>query len=224
MIEMQSRRQLLTLLAATPLLALPACTGMGGWTMTDAVRELLTLSSQRAIASLAQPGGFYDSQIARITVPQNMGNNSSILGRLLTSQLLKDRLTREVNIAAERGAERAAPMIMDAVRTVSITDAVSILRGGPTAATSLLQRQIGTNLISAMFPAVGDALAVANSPVMAEVVRITSGIDVSGFTSAITEQTSNAIFRAIGEEERAIRANPQQTRNPILIAALTLGG
>lgn len=58
MTAITDRRTLLSALAAAPLLALPGCANMPGFSLTDAVRELLTLSSQRAFAGLIQPGGF----------------------------------------------------------------------------------------------------------------------------------------------------------------------
>lgn len=218
-----SRRQILTLMASAPLLALPGCSTMGDWSLTDAIRELLNLSSQRAIASLAQPGGFYDSQIARIDLPNQIGNSGNFLTRILTSSLAKDRLTREVNSAAEKGAERAAPILADTIRSISIADAAAILRGGPTAATALLQRSMGGSLISVMFPAVDDALKIANNPVVAEALRAASGINVSSLAQDVAQKANDSIFRAIGQEETNIRANPQSTRNPLLIGALTLG-
>lgn len=218
-----NRRQILTLMASAPLLALPACSTMGGWTMTDAVRELLSLSSQRAIATLVQPGGFYDDQIARIDLPAQLGNSGNILSRLLTSSLAKDRLTREVNSAAERGAERAAPIIADAIRTISITDAVAILRGGPTAATQFLQNAMGRSLISSIFPSISDALDIARNPVVSELLRASSGVNISALADDVSNKANDAIFRAMGREETNIRANPRATNNPLLIGALVLG-
>jgi hypothetical protein len=218
-----NRRQILTLLASAPLLALPACSSMGGWSLTDAVRELLSLSSQRAIASLVQPGGFYDSQVARIDLPNQLGNSGNILSRLLTSSLMKDRLTREVNSAAERGAERAAPILADAIRNISITDAVAILRGGPTAATGFLQNAMGRSLVTTMFPSISGALDIASNPVVNEVLRSASGVNVAALADDVAIKANDAIFRAIGREETAIRANPRSTGNPVLIGALALG-
>ena len=59
------RRQLLISSAALATLTLPGCAGLPGFSMTEAIRRLLTLSSQSAFAMLLQPGGFYDNQIAR---------------------------------------------------------------------------------------------------------------------------------------------------------------
>jgi hypothetical protein len=44
------RRQLLGAVALAPLLSLPGCAGTGGFSLVEAIRRLLSLSSQRADA------------------------------------------------------------------------------------------------------------------------------------------------------------------------------
>lgn len=219
------RRTLLSALAAAPLLVLPGCAGVPGFSLTDAVRELLTLSSQRAFALLLQPGGFYDSKVARIDLPPQLGGPgaSSVVSRLLTSNLFRDRLARQVNSAAEKGAERAAPLVADAIRSISIADAAAILRGGPTAATDLLERTMGDALVGAMFPGIDQGLHLTDNAVVTEALRIATGIDFRGLTQHVARQAHSGIYRAIGAEEAAIRANPRATGNPLLIGALTIG-
>jgi|CXWL01.1.fsa_nt_gi hypothetical protein len=70
-----NRRFVLAAGASVPLLLLPACASMGGgFNLVDAIRRLLTLSSQRAFAVLLQPGGFYDHSLARdVTDGANRG-------------------------------------------------------------------------------------------------------------------------------------------------------
>lgn len=219
------RRTLITALAAAPLLTLPGCANMPGFSLTDAIRELLTLSSQRAFALLLQPGGFYDSEVARIGLPPQLGGNgaSSVVSRILLSNLFKDRLTRQVNIAAERGAERAAPLVADAIRTISIADAAGIIRGGPTAATDLLEREMGRSLVGAMFPGIDEGLRLADNAVVTEALRVATSIDFRGLVQDVSNRTHDAIYRAIGQQEAAIRANPRETGNPLLIGTFGLG-
>ncbi|HMO76063.1 MAG TPA: DUF4197 domain-containing protein [Sphingopyxis sp.] len=218
------RRTFISALAAAPLLALPGCAGLPGFSLTDAVRELLTLSSQRAFAMLIQPGGFYDSEVARIDLPPQLGGAgaSSLVSRVLLSGVFKDRLTRQVNSAAEKGAERAAPLVADAIRTISIADAAAIVRGGPTAATDLLQGAMGRSLVGAMFPDVEQGLRLADNAVVTEALRAATGIDFRGLTQDVSNRTHDAIYRAIGAEEAAIRANPRGTGNPLLIGVFGL--
>ena len=66
--HMRSNRR--SLIAALALLPLAACaTPMGRYTVEQAVRRLLQLSSERAFARLTEPGGFYDNQLTRISPP-----------------------------------------------------------------------------------------------------------------------------------------------------------
>lgn len=220
-----NRRSMLALLASAPLLALPGCAGLPGFSLTEAVRELLTLSSQRAFDRLLQPGGFYDREITRIDLPPELGGPgaTSLVSRVLASRLFKDRLAREINRAAERGAERAAPLVADAIRTISIADAAAIIRGGPSAATDLLEQAMGRSLVGAIFPAIDEALRLADNDVIAEALRLSTGIDLQGLAHHISDRAHTAIYRAIAEEEAAIRANPRETRNPLLIGAFGLG-
>ncbi|MEE9432840.1 MAG: DUF4197 domain-containing protein [Sphingorhabdus sp.] len=219
------RRQMLVGAAAGTILALPGCTGLPGFSLTDAIRRLLSLSSQSAFAQLLQPGGFYDSNIARIALPDRFGGSggSGILGAVLGSSVFRRRLQKQLNKAAEKGAERAAPLVADAVRNVSIADAAGIVRGGPQAATSFLRGQMGGALINAMLPGIGGALRLAGNDVVSRAIRSVSGFDVGALASDINQKADNAIWSSIGAEEANIRADPQATNDPLLIGVFGLG-
>lgn len=219
------RRTIIGGAALLPLLTLPGCaTGVGGFSLTEAIERLLSLSSQRAFALLLQPGGFYDSQVARIALPDRFARGGSILTQLLATQAVRGRLERTLNSVAERGAERAAPIVTQAISTITVADALSIVRGGPSAATALLEGQLGTGLIDAMFPAVGDALRIANDDTLARALRAATGYDIAGVARDVADGANRGIWRAIGAEEAAIRANPQATGDPVLMAVFALAG
>jgi len=217
------RRQILLAGVASVSLALPGCSSIPGFSLTDAIRRLLSLSSQQAFATLLQPGGFYDSGIARIALPDRFGGStgSGILGAVLGSSLFRTRLQKELNRAAEKGAERAAPVVADAVRNVSIADAASIIRGGPEAATAFLRGKMGSTLIDAMLPGIGD---IASNDVVGQAIKSVSGFDVAALASDINVKADNAIWASIGAEEAVIRADPQKTNDPLLIGVFGLGG
>lgn len=217
------RRMMLATAATLPLLALPGCaTTGGGFSLVDAIRRLLSLSSQRAFAALLQPGGFYDSSVARIALPDQFAGNTSLLSRILTSTAVRDRLARTLNGFAERGAERAAPIIADAIGSMTVADALAIVRGGPSAATALLEQQLAGGLIGAMFPAIGDAMRIANDPTISRALTALSGYDIAALARDVTSGADRGIWRAIGAEEAAIRADPQSTGDPVLTAIFGL--
>ncbi len=222
---MMERRQFLGSGSALVLLVgLGGCQQGLGYSLTEVIRRLLSLSSQRALARLMTPGGFYDSQIARISLPDRLGNSGSLLTKALMSTVLRDRLLKQVNRAAEKGAERAAPIIADAILAVSPQDAAAIIKAvGTPAATALLQQQVGDALIPAMLPGIDDGLKLFDNQAVTDALRLATGIDFAGLRDDVTRKASNAIFAEMGREEVAIRADPQSTGDPMLIAALTAG-
>ncbi|GAA0472283.1 DUF4197 domain-containing protein [Parasphingorhabdus litoris] len=222
--EYINRRNFLAAGGAAAVLALPGCSSLPALSLTEAVKRLLTLSSQNAFAELMQPNGFFDSQIARISVPDRLGGTrvTNIATAMLRSKPVQKRLLKQVNRAAEKGAELAAPVIADTIRGMSIADAAAIIRGGDRAATNLLQSQLGTSLATQMLPGVSQGLNLFDNEIINLVLGQVSDINFADISQDVTNKVSDAIYRSIGAQEAKIRANPQATNDPVLIAAFGL--
>lgn len=219
-----NRRQILLSGAALFALALPGCQSMPTFSLTEAIRRLLTLASQNAFALLLQPGGFYDSSVARISLPDRFGGErgAGILSVVLQSRQFRERLQRQLNRAAEKGAERAAPLVADAVRNISIEDADALVRGGPQAATAFLRGKMGPALLESMVPGISDGLRLFDDQVIGQAVRSVTGFDIAALAQDISRKADDSIWAAIGLEESAIRADPQKTNDPLLMGVFGL--
>lgn len=205
-------------------LALPACTSLGGFGLVDAVQRILFLSSERAFGRMLQSNGFWDEQVAQLGLNNLLGTRGDVLSRILTSALFKNRLQNAFGDIAYEGAERAAPLVTDAVRTIGIQNAIDLVRGGPTAATAFLRRSMGRALIEAMVPELGTAMRVASDPLVGELINGLTGVDLSGATTRFADNIDNTIWREIGNEEAAIRRDPAATRDPLIIGVFGAGG
>lgn len=208
---------------ALPLLALPGCSSTGGFSFVEAVRRLLMLSSMSALDRLMGPGGFYDNQLARLALPEVFGRRGGIMRNILAGPLFRDRLQRQLNRFAEDGARRAAPVVADTIRTIGFANAVALIRGEPTAATAYLRGAMAGRLVEVMFPAIGEAMRIAEDPLVGEALAALSGVDVPGVARSLAIEADEAIWGEIGREEAAIRADPRRTNDPLLIAAFGLG-
>lgn len=215
-----SRRVMLAGLAASSALALPGCASIERINLVDAIRRLLMRSSRNALARLMAPGGFYDDELARLELPEVFGRRGGVLQSILTSPLFKSRLQRSLNRIAERGARRAAPIIADTVRIIGIDNAVALVRDGPTAATGYLRGAMAGRLIDAMLPELGEGLRVADDPIVGQAISALTGIDLGEVARSLAVRVDDAIWGEIGREEAAIRAHPEATNDPVLIAAL----
>ncbi|HEX8124105.1 MAG TPA: DUF4197 domain-containing protein [Allosphingosinicella sp.] len=215
-----SRRSLIAAGLAIPLLVLPGCiTRVGDIpNLEPAIRRLLTLSSQRAFERLLTDEGFFRDDVARIQPPPQLGGATltATLAVALGTRAVQDRLLRVVNRAAGEGARRAAPAVYDSIRDMPIADALAIARGGPTAATDYLQRSMGERIFDAVFPGVGESLRLAENGVVQRALQYATGINFLGLQADVTRKTAAAIYRAVGREEAAIRADPGSAGDPVL--------
>jgi hypothetical protein len=221
------RRRLIVAGLALPLLALPGCIARVGdlANLEPAIRRLLTLSAQRAFARLLTDEGFFRDDVARIQPPPQLGGQAvtAALAVALGTRAVQDRLLRVVNRAAEEGARRAAPVVYDSIRDMTIADTLSIARGGPTAATDYFARSMGERIFDAIFPGVGEALRLAENGVIQRVLEYATGINFPGLQADVTRKTAAALYRAMGREEAAIRADPSSAGDPVLAGVFGTG-
>ncbi len=197
--------------------ALAGCASLPPFSLTEAIRRLLSVASYNAINRLMAPGGFWDNQLAQLALPDLLGSRGGVAQSILSSDLFRTRLRRELNHIAERGARRAAPDIADAVRFIGISNARALIDGGPSAATAFLRSAMNGRLVETMLPELGDGLRVANDPIVGQLLSALTGVDISGVARSLSIEADNAIWGEIGREEAFIRANPRSTNDPMLI-------
>ncbi len=217
------RRAFLGGALASSALAVSGCQSFGGFGLVDAIRRLLFLSSERAFARLLQPDGFWDDAVAEIGVNELLGVRGGGVASLLTSTVFKNRLEDAFADIAIEGAERAAPLVADAVRVIGIENAAALVRGGPTAATGFLRAEMGGSLVEAMVPELGDAIRIAQEPLVAQLLTEVAGIDFGTAASRLSGKIDAAIWNEIGVEEAAIRRDPGATNDPVLIGIFAAG-
>lgn len=116
-----------------------------------AIKDALELGSSRAATSLSATGGYANSSLYRIELPANLQPIASTLRQYgLGGQL--DKVEALMNQGAEKAAVEAKTVFIDAVRTMSVTDALGIVRGSSTAATDYFRAQTEASLRQRYLP------------------------------------------------------------------------
>jgi hypothetical protein len=212
-------------LAAGLAATLPGCaTGTQPLSLTEAVRRLLLLSSERAFARLTAPGGYWDDALTRADLPARLGARGDALTRVLSSPLFRQRLDDVFADAAIEASYRAAPVVTDAVRTVGIANALAIVRGGPSAATQFLRGELGGRLLSVLLPEADEALATLSDPLVSGLLGAATGVDTTAIARGLAAALEDTIWGEIGREEAVIRADPAATPDPALATILGAAG
>ena len=125
-----------------------------------------------------------------------------------------DQFETSMNRAAEEAAKSAAPVFLSAVKNMTLTDGLSILQGGDTAATHYLRKSTTSALTTQYTPIVKTALSKVNATkYWTEIVTIYNKIpfvkkENPDLTSYVTGKALNGLFKLVGKEETKIRKNP----------------
>lgn len=210
------------LLAATPAWAQrPLLDGLTQGDASRGIKEALSLASMNATNRLAQPNGFWGNQQVRIPLPGVLGQSQRTLSRMGMSRPL-DQLQENLNHAAESVMPQAATLFTNAVRDITIGDAINIVRGGDNSATTYLRGRTETRLATLLRPPMTRALTESGAftllrTALREVGMSSMTTDLR--TEVISFSTTKALdgcFFFISEEERAIRRDPWRRTTDIL--------
>jgi hypothetical protein len=220
---MQHRIRLALSLGA---LFVAACSGLGATgtsasTETSALKQALSLATERAVKATSQSGGFLDNEKIRIGLPGALGKMTTGL-RAIGMGKQVDELEVAMNRAAEKAAGEATPVFVDAIQKMSFQDASGIVTGGDTAATDYFERTTSKPLGERFRPIVDQAMKNVGLAKQYDqlVGRYTSlplasapKFDLTGY---VTDKTLSGLFTVVGEQEKQIRTNPAARATDLL--------
>ena len=127
-----------------------------------------------------------------------------------------------MNRAAEAAVPEARTLILGAVKSITINDALQILNGGDTAATDYLRSRTETQLRQAFTPYVKQTLA--QSGAFTQLEQVAGQYGFGGVTGSLQNDLTqhavglglDGIFLYVAEEEKKIRENPVARTSEIL--------
>jgi hypothetical protein len=177
------------------------------------LKAALNKSATMAVDKLGVDNGFLNNPKVKIPLPKVLEQARPILQMTGKSQQLDD-LVVAMNHAAESAVPLAKPLFIDAVKSMTLTDAKNILSGGDTSVTDFFKQKTSTQLTQKFQPIVKkvtDKQALSgkydNLMGMASKMGAVSGSEatVDGY---VTQRALDGLFMMIGEEEKAIRKDP----------------
>lgn len=194
----------------------PTTTTMPGqpnsFQIASGLKEALTIGAQNASGRLSTPNGFFANAMLKIMMPPEAQKVESTLRNLGMGSVV-DKAVLAMNRGAEEAAKSAAPIFVNAIRQMSITDAIGILRGGDFAATSYFKQKTTAALTTAFSPVISSALKkVDATKYWADVFNVYNRFSKTpvntDLTAYVTERAISGIFNEVGLEEQKIRKDP----------------
>lgn len=185
------------------------------------LKEALNVGTNAAAGNLGKIDGFLANAAVKILFPPEARKIESTL-RSIGMGSVCDQVITSVNRAAEAAVVEAKPIFVEAIKQMTITDAIQILTGGQDAATQYLKKTSGQALITKFQPIIqtnlqktqatkywGDAMKAYNAVPFVQKVN-------PNLSQFVTEKATDGIFLMVAQEELKIRSNPAQRIGGIL--------
>ena len=186
------------------------------------IREALDQGVGRGISLLNKQDGFFGSQAYKLFLPAEAQRIENTLRQLGMGGTV-DRAILQINRAAEDAVGYARPIFLDAIRGITITDAINIIRGPNDAATQYFRQKTTDKLIAAFSPIIKSSLdKFSATKYYGDVVNTYNNFPTTlnklnpDLPSYVVGKAVDALFDQIGQEEANIRANPVARTTEIL--------
>lgn len=195
--------------------------GGSGFNVASGLKQALEMGVSSGVDLLSKDGGYFKDQAVRILLPEELQKVDKTL-RLVGLGSLADQGLKVLNEAAENAVSQAKPIFLSAIRNMIFTDAMNILKGNNTAATTYLKNSTYSSLETAFAPKVQASLSeVGADKVWENIINKYNQIPLvkpvePNLTKYVTQQAINGLFVKVGDKEKEIRTNIAARTTPLL--------
>ena len=185
------------------------------------LKEALNVGSNNASSAGSKTDGYFKHPVIKIPFPPEAQQMESKLRSIGMGKQV-DEFVMTLNRAAEEAAKGAAPVFVDAVKKMTISDGLTILKGSDTAATSYLKKTTSPQLHDSFKPVIRTATQKVDvtkywTPLVTAynkipfVTRMNPDLD-----EYITQRALSGLFFLVSQEETKIRKDPAARVTDIL--------
>jgi len=180
------------------------------------LKEALIVGTNNSSSLTSKENGFFENARIKLPFPEDalkVKEQAEKLG--LGGQV--DKFVLTLNRAAEEATKEAAPIFVNAIKEMSLTDGFNILKGADNAATQFLKDNTTSQLSNAFSPKVKTAIDKVEltkfwTPLMSAyntATLLTGTKKVNPDLEAyVTEKAIAGLFTLIEDEEKKIRKDP----------------
>ena len=186
------------------------------------IKEALTQGVTTAVLNLNKKDGFFGSEVYKVLLPPDAKKVESTLRKIgLGSQV--DKAILAINRGAEDAVGSAKPIFVDAIKEMTVTDALGIVRGNKYAATQYFKQKTSEKLVAAFSPSVKASLdKTYATKYYGDIVTTYNKLPTTfekadpDLTSYVVGKAVDALFDQVAQQEAEIRSNPLARTTDIL--------
>ena len=195
---------------------LPQTPGIGGVTEAEAgqgIKQALSQGLAGAVVQLNKQDGFFKDAFYKILLPPDAKKVENTL-RDLGFNSLVDKAILQINRGAEDAAGFAKPIFAEAIRNMTLQDAIGLVRNGDTSATHFFREKTTDKLMAAFLPVIKASLEkVEATKYYGDVINKYNNFPTTfkkinpDLANFVTARATDALFDLVAKEEKNIRTN-----------------
>jgi len=186
------------------------------------IKEALAKGVTTAVLNLNKTDGFFGSNIYKMLLPPDAQKIETTLRKAgMGAQV--DKAILAINRGAEDAVGFAKDIFISAIKEMTLTDALNILKGNKDAATQYFKQKTSEKLIAAFTPSVKSSLdKVEATKYYGDIVTKYNSFPTTfkkvnpDLTSYVVGKSVDALFDQVAKEEANIRDNPMARTSEIL--------
>ncbi len=189
---------------------------VGGVTEAEAgqgVKEALSQGLVNAVLKLNKTDGFFKDALYKILLPPDAKKVENTL-RSIGLNSMVDKAILQINRGAEDAAGYAKPIFVDAIKNMTLQDAIGLVKNGDTSATHFFREKTTSQLTAAFLPVIKSSLdKVDATKYYSDAINKYNSLPLvlnkvnPDLASFVTERATNALFDLVAQEEKNIRTN-----------------
>ena len=201
--------------------------GLSNMQIASGLKEALNKGIDKEVTKLMAPDGFYNDQMVKILLPNELQKVDKTLRDIGLGQLADEGL-KLLNTAASDAVKEAKPIFVDAITSMSFDDAKNILLGNTTAATDYLRQKTGNSLYQKFKPQVSQSLKKVNADkVWNDIITRYNQVPFvqkvnPDLTDYVTNKAMEGVFKKVGVEEQKIRTDIGERSSDLLKRVFSL--
>ncbi|MCB0503177.1 MAG: DUF4197 domain-containing protein [Bacteroidetes bacterium] len=181
--------------------------------VVSGLKEALMIGVEKGVDQLSQPDGYFKNLEIKIPLPPEAQVVEDKLRKIGLDKQVDDAI-ESLNRAAEDAVVGAKDIFINAIKQMTVTDAMSILRGDQDAATKFLERTTRPALVEKFQPTVKVSLDKVGATkywntVFTTYNKVPFVEDVNPDLEVYaTNKAIDGLFHQIAKQEAEIRKNP----------------
>ena len=177
------------------------------------IKEALGQGITKSVLQLNNTDGFFRNELYKVLLPPEARKIENTL-RDLGFNSLVDKAILQINRGAEDAAGYAKPIFVEAIKNMTLSDAIGLIRNGDTSATHFFREKTTLKLLEAFRPVIAASLQKVDATrYYGDMVSKYNNFPTTfkklnpDLTNYVTLKATDALFNLIAKEEVNIRTN-----------------